>query len=179
VIDVVRGWEAPFNPARVVREVFDVLHGYRVLRVCGDRYAGEWPVAEFRRYGVRYETASKPKSDLYLDLLAALNSDLVALPDDSELVRQLCALQRHVRQGGREKVDHPYAAHDDRANAVAGVSHLLLARKRSVVEWGNFGGPIWRSDGTIAGQNGEVITEWEPETQVQAEMWLDHVFRGR
>ena len=122
MIDVVRGWEAPFNPARVVREVFDVLHGYRVSRVCGDRYAGELPDAEFRRYGVRYETASKPKSDLYLDLLAALNSDLVALPDDSELVRQLCALQRHVRQGGREKVDPPYALNVE--HTVAWLNHV-------------------------------------------------------
>src|SRR5690242_13384713 len=39
-----------------------------VNRIQGDRYGGEWPADQFRKHGIAYEAASKPKSDLYRDL---------------------------------------------------------------------------------------------------------------
>src|SRR5262249_43568362 len=41
VVDLLRGWRAPFNPSGVVEEAAELLRGYRVSRVTGDRFAGE------------------------------------------------------------------------------------------------------------------------------------------
>ena len=51
-----------------------LLKRYRIVKVTGDRYAGEWPREQFRKLGISYEPAAKPKSDLYRDLLPAINS---------------------------------------------------------------------------------------------------------
>ena len=45
----------------------------------GDRYGGEWPREQFRKYGVDYEPSEKPKSDLYKELLAPINSGALAI----------------------------------------------------------------------------------------------------
>jgi len=41
------------------------LKSYRISKITGDRYAGEWPLERFRKHGISYEPAQKPKSDLY------------------------------------------------------------------------------------------------------------------
>ena len=97
--------------------------------VRGDRYAGEWPREQFRAHGIGYELAEKPKSDLYLDLLAAVNSASVELPDEGALLRELRMLERRRGSSGRDRVDHPPGAHDDRANAVAGLVAMLTHRR--------------------------------------------------
>src|SRR5260221_13786114 len=38
---------------------------------------GVWPRERFREHGITYETAAKQKSDLYRDLLPAINSRMV------------------------------------------------------------------------------------------------------
>jgi hypothetical protein len=93
--------------------------------VTGDRYAGEWPREAFRAHGISYEPAPKPKSDLYRDLLPALNSRSVDLLDDPKLMAQLVGLERRTARGGRDSIDHAPGAHDDVANAVAGVINVL------------------------------------------------------
>jgi hypothetical protein len=87
----------------------------------GDRYGGEWPGERFAKLGIRYETLTKSKSDLYLDLVAFINSSRIELLDDTKLVNQLCALERRTARGGRDSIDHRPGYHDDIANAVAGV----------------------------------------------------------
>jgi hypothetical protein len=42
---------------------------YRVSRVTGDRYAGEFPRELFRKHGIAYELAKQTKSELFRDLL--------------------------------------------------------------------------------------------------------------
>ncbi len=69
ILDVIRERRAPFSPEACVAEFADLLKQYRVSKVTGDRYSGEWCREAFRRYGLTYDPASAPKSDLYRDLL--------------------------------------------------------------------------------------------------------------
>ena len=62
IVDLVRAWEPPFNPKVVTGEIAEVLKGYGVLNVTGDRFAAEWPVAEFREHGIAYEQCEENKS---------------------------------------------------------------------------------------------------------------------
>jgi hypothetical protein len=67
-------------------------------------------------------TSAPPKSDLYRDCLPLLNSGRIELPDLSRLHAQILSLERRTARGGRDSIDHPPGAHDDLANAVAGVA---------------------------------------------------------
>jgi hypothetical protein len=107
------------------------LKSYRVSRITGDRYAGEWPRERFREHGVSYEPAQKPKSDLYRDLLPIINSRKLDLLDNARLLTQLAGLERRTARGGRDSIDHAPGAHDDLANAVAG---LAAAAKRGTYD---------------------------------------------
>ena len=53
------------------------------MKIAGDRYAGEWRAEQFKKHGISYEPAQKPKSDIYRDLLPAINSRKVDLPDNA------------------------------------------------------------------------------------------------
>jgi hypothetical protein len=119
-LDAIRERRPPFSPDDVVSEFAELLNRYRISKVQGDRYAGEWPRESFKRYGVNYEASAKPKSDLYRDLLPRLNSRDVELLDDQRLVAQLGGLERRTARGGRDSIDHGPGSHDDVANAVAG-----------------------------------------------------------
>jgi hypothetical protein len=127
VLDAVRERKPPFSPEDVVSEFAELLKSYRVTKVTGDRYAGEWPVERFREHGVTYEPAAKPKSDLYRDMLPAINSRKVDLLDDAKLITQLVGLERRTARGGKDSIDHAPNAHDDIVNAVAGVVAALAA----------------------------------------------------
>jgi hypothetical protein len=128
VVDVVRAWKPPFNPSGVAAECAELLAAYRILRVIGDRYAGEWPREAFREHGVSYDLADRVKSELYLGLLAHINGARLELPDDPALLAELRMLERRRGPSGKDRVDHPGGRHDDRANSVAGLAHQLLGR---------------------------------------------------
>jgi hypothetical protein len=112
----------------VVEEFAGTLKAYGISSVSGDRYAGEWPREQFRKHGIRYEPAAKPKSDLYRDLLPLLNSKRADLLDSDRLLNQLVGLERRTARGGRDSIDHAPGAHDDLANAAAGALVMLTAR---------------------------------------------------
>lgn len=133
VLDAVRERKAPFSPEAVVSEFSDLLKRYHLKSVVGDRYAGEWPREAFRRHGITYEPAEKPKSALYLDLLPKLNSGEVDLLDVPTLVTQLITLERRTARGGRDSIDHAPGAHDDVANAVAGAIVGVGSARRPIV----------------------------------------------
>lgn len=140
MLDVAREMKPPFSPEATVEEFSDLLKQYRVTKILGDRYAGEWPVEQFKKHGITYEQAAKPKSDLYKDLLPLINSGEVDLLDVPVLVNQLCGLERRTARGGRDSIDHSPGGHDDVANAVAGV--LTQARtRRSTYTLANVSGP--------------------------------------
>lgn len=135
IVDMLRAWLPPFNPSGVVEEAAVLLKTYRINEVTGDRYGGEWPREAFRSQGIGYDLAEQAKSDLYLGLLARVNSGEIELPDTPELLRELRGLERRRGSAGRDRVDHAPGGHDDRANAVAGVAHLLVGRVEVNLRW--------------------------------------------
>src|SRR5206468_2392083 len=114
---------------------------YRISKVVGDRYAGEWPAEAFRRHGISYVPSDKPKSDLYRDLLPKINSGEASLLNNDRLVKQLVSLERMTARGGRDSIDHAPGAHDDLANAAAGA--IVLATK-----------PAFRTPMAVVGTSG-------------------------
>ena len=105
VIDAVREITPPFSPESAVGELAQLLRRYRVTRIQGDRYGGEWPRERFAAYRIGYHVAEQSKSDLYRDLLPLLNSGTVDLLDDRRLIAQLCGLERRTARGGRDSID--------------------------------------------------------------------------
>jgi hypothetical protein len=124
VIDCVREVRPPFSPEQVVEDFAALLKSYRITRVTGDRYAGEFPRELFRKHGISYELSAQTKSELFRDLLPLLNSVRITLPRNERLVAQIVGLERRVSAGGRETITHADHAHDDLANAVAGAASL-------------------------------------------------------
>jgi hypothetical protein len=120
VLDCVRETRAPFAPETVVDDLCRTLSAYRVHRVVGDRYAGQWPAEQFMKRGIQYVPSEKVKSDLYRDLLPTLNSRQCRLLDNKRLIGQLNGLERRTARGGRDSIDHGPGRHDDLANCVAG-----------------------------------------------------------
>jgi hypothetical protein len=129
VLDAIRERRPPFSPQDAVVEFAALLKSYRITNVQGDRYAGEWPIERFREHKITYEPSAKLKSDLYRDLLPAINSRMVDLLDDARLFAQIVGLERRTARGGRDSIDHAPGAHDDLANAVAGVVDVLTTSK--------------------------------------------------
>jgi len=130
VLDAVREHKPPFSPEAVASEFAEVLRAYHISTVTGDRYGGEWPREQFRKRGIEYKPADKPKSELYLELLPAINSGKVELLDNTRLLAQLRSLERRTSRIGRDTVDHGPGGHDDLANAVAGALVGAMARPR-------------------------------------------------
>ena len=120
VLDVIRERKPPFSPEAVVEEFAKVVRDYRCTKVYGDRYGGEWPREQFRKHGVNYEPGTKPKSELYADLLPLLNSRAVDLLEHDRLLLQLTSLERRTSRAGKDSIDHAPGSHDDITNAVAG-----------------------------------------------------------
>lgn len=138
VLDLLREARPPFSPESVVLEFAEVLRRYGVWEVAGDRYSGEWCREQFRKLGIEYRVAEKPKALLYAELLPAINSGRVELLDDPKLVAQLLGLERRTSRGGRDTIDHAPRGHDDVSNAAAGAIDLILAPKpqlRQVLVW--------------------------------------------
>jgi hypothetical protein len=98
--------------------------------VVGDRYGGEWPRERFRKHGIDYRVSDKPRSDLYRDMLPAVNSGRVDLLDIDRLTNQLLRLERRTPRGGKDMIDHAPGAQDDLANAVAGAIAAVLTQQR-------------------------------------------------
>ena len=125
VIDLVREVRSPCSPEAVIAEFAGLCKKYRIYLVIGDRYGGDFPPEGFRKFSMRYEPTAKPKSDLYRDFLALLNSGRVVLPKHEKVVNQLVGLERRTSRGGRDLIDHAPGGHDDLANSVAGVADVI------------------------------------------------------
>lgn len=136
IIDLLKQYRPPHSPAEVIDSMASELQRYRVTRVCGDRYAGQFTTDAFRHAGVVYLPSPKSKSDLYLELLPRLCSGGIELLDDQVMVAQLAGLERRTRSGGKDTIDHARGGHDDLANATAGLA--FVATKR-LIRVGAFG----------------------------------------
>jgi hypothetical protein len=130
VVDCIRAVRPPFSPDAVVREFAETLKAYNLHRCIGDRYAGEWPAERFRVHGIRYESAAKPKSDIYRDSIPLFSAKRVELLDHPKLAAQLQGLERRTARGGRDSIDHAPGSHDDIANCVCGALTLAACKPR-------------------------------------------------
>jgi hypothetical protein len=130
VLDAIREVPPPFSPEATVKIFGESLRTYGITRVHGDRYAGEWPREQFRKLGINYEVCEQSKSDLYREVLPAINSRTVALLDHPRMKTQFCGLERRVARSGRDSIDHGPNGHDDVANAVAGAVILAAMSAR-------------------------------------------------
>ncbi len=133
VLDCVREIRPPFSPERATHELVGVLAIYGIKSVFGDRYAGEWPREQFRKRGIAYRMADRTRSELYLEVLPKLNSRSVRLLDHPKLAQQFIGLERRTSRLGRDSIDHRSGAHDDVANAVAGVLVMAAHVERNTV----------------------------------------------
>jgi hypothetical protein len=133
VLDAVRERRPPFSPDDVVVEFSELLKGYGIRTVTGDRYGGQWPSERFRAHGIEYAPSEKSKSDIYRDLLPLLNSGKIELLDLPQLATQLVGLERRTARSGKDSIDHAPGAHDDVANSVSGA--LLLANTAPHALW--------------------------------------------
>jgi hypothetical protein len=129
VQDLMRVWKPPFSPSAVMCEKATLVRSYKLGKLTGDRWAGGLPPDAYRQLGLLYDQAEKPKSDYYLDFLSILNSRRIRLLDEPMQLAELCNLERRVRWGGRETIDHSLGAHDDAANALAGCAVLAATSK--------------------------------------------------
>lgn len=131
IVDCIRAAKPPFSPDRVCADFAETLKSYGLHSVRGDKYAGEWPTDRFKSYGIKYESAEKPKVEIYKDSIPLYNGQRCELLDHPKLVNQLISLERRTTRGGRDSIDHPPGGHDDVANAVCGALLLASAGKRA------------------------------------------------
>ena len=160
VVDAIRERRPPFSPDDVVDEFSALLKGYGITKVSGDRYAGEWPRERFRDRGISYESAEKPKSDLYRDLLPLINARRIELLDERRLATQLCGLERRATRAGRDSIDHAPNGHDDVCNAVAGCASLLAAESH-----------YWRDNMAWVSDRPAVALPAEPPLDPRRSIW--------
>jgi hypothetical protein len=148
VVDCLREIKPPFSPESAVAEFAGTCKAYRVSRVISDKWGGDWPAESFRKHSISCEAAAAPKSDLYRELLPAINSRKIDLLDHPRSVSQLCALERRVARGGKDSIDHPPNAHDDVGNCIAGLFSLAKYgryRYDETMNWVN-GSPVADAD---------------------------------
>jgi len=130
VLDFLMSFKSSCSPVDVVAETSAHLKRYRRTYNRGDAYAGIWPRAQYLEpHEIEYLLTDKSKSDLYRELLPAINSGLVKLLDHPKLISQLCNLERKVARSGRDTIDHPPGGHDDLINAAA--IALVMAIRRA------------------------------------------------
>jgi hypothetical protein len=133
-----------FSPERSIQRFAAVLKQYGLTTVTGDRYAAEWPVQAFAKYGITYRPSELNRSQIYASFEPLLNSGRVELLDHPKLMQQLIGL---IRKG--EKIDHAQGDHDDFSNAACGAITLVTQVEQPRAWMVNF-------------QTGEVISEPEP-----------------
>jgi hypothetical protein len=155
VIDALRSRQPPFSPRAVVEEFSTLLATYKLCRVTGDRFGGEFVREPFRDKGIGFELAEKSKSDLYRDLVPLINSQRISILDDMRAINQLLGLERRVSRGtGKDLIDHASGAnaHDDSANAISGCASILAGESH-----------YWRNSmALVAGPDDEIPADSIP-----------------
>ena len=130
IIDALREVRAPFSPAAAVADtIIPLARSYRIHRIWGDNFAGQFPQEPIRLAGFSYERVQPHKSELYRDpMLPLLNSQKLVLPRHERAISQICSLERSTRRTGRDEITHPIHGMDDVANCIAGAAYLTYSR---------------------------------------------------
>ena len=69
-------------------EFVELLHGYGIKEVFGDRFSGGWCASEFERHHIKYKPSDQSKSEIYLACLPMLLAGKALLLDVERLRRQ-------------------------------------------------------------------------------------------
>ena len=139
IIDCIKEFKPEFNPSVAVQEFARLMSCYNVSECQGDKFASGFIAQEFDRHNISYAADAPGKSELYLQLIALLNSKLIKLLDNEKLVNQLVSLQRKLaRNGSRESIDHRPGLHDDVANCCAGVAVSLAPEPEETMSVDHF-----------------------------------------
>ena len=128
VIDLIREIKSPHSPELACEEFSKCLKSYRLSKVITDKFGLQWPIEQYRRFGITAEQSAEPKGTLYVELLPYLNSARVELLDEPRGINQICSLERRTGRGRSEIIDHPPTGFDDVANAIAGAVSLCAKR---------------------------------------------------
>jgi hypothetical protein len=136
ILAAIRERRPPFSPAAVVAEFVKTLREYGVTEVRGDAYGAQWVAESFRNLGVNDRQSEKNRSQIYSEILPAINSREVSLLDDKRLIGQLVALERRTSRSGKDTIDHAPGAHDDIANAACGALVYAVGRRGPTLHWG-------------------------------------------
>jgi hypothetical protein len=135
ILDCLHEVRAPFDPAVATREIAATLKAYGITKVVADKYAAQWPVAEFSCNNVTLEHSERDRSAIYADFLPLLTSGRARLIDAPRLIGQFCNLERRAQPSGKDRIDHPVGSHDDLSNSAAGA--LVLA-----ADWSSYDGTM-------------------------------------
>ena len=153
VLDCIREVKPPYSPQSVVSEFARTLKSYGISEVSGDGYSGQFVRELFRNQGIAYAVSKRTKSEIYIDLLPALNSGRIELLDDVKLVAQLVGLERKPGRG-RDVIDHAPHSHDDLINVAAGALTLAALQPAPL----SFHAPILgQSRGAFAAEHAAAI----------------------
>ncbi len=128
ILDRLEVAKPPFKPEDVCQRFADVLSGYGLTQVTGDRFGSGWVPDAFRRFGIHYVASELNASEIYIAAQPLFTQRRVELLDSPSLAGELRRLERRPRAGGRDQVTHPRGSHDDQANSVCGA--LVEASRR-------------------------------------------------
>lgn len=155
IIDIVRSRAPKFNPDEVTAGYCDLAKAYKINKVYGDKFSGDWASNSWAKHDIDYERSEKTKSELYLEAESPFNTERVDLPDKELPITQLKNLIRKTRSGGKDSVDTDSGQPEDEANVIAGVIWLLTGGKESggAFEISKVGiNDIWEQDGPSIGE---------------------------
>jgi len=139
VVDCVFTQRPPFDPLAVVAALCGHLQRWGIRQVIGDNYSGNFLVSAFAKHSIGYLPSKLSASELYLAALPAFTSGTVSLLDKSDVVDQLVNLRRKIGQVGKEQVLHMRGQHDDLANALCGLIHILTPLQPVAFDFGGIG----------------------------------------
>jgi hypothetical protein len=131
--DMIRVWKPPFSPSAAIKQKASLLRQFHMHRLTGDGWAGGLPADLYRAEGITYTKSELNKSDVYVAFLHLVNSGRPLILDHPATISEALGLERRVRWGGGESVDHPASGHDDCVNALAGAC-VLAATVRKVLK---------------------------------------------
>jgi hypothetical protein len=129
LLDLVREWKAPLDPATVVGEIAKLVRPYGIRSVTGDAYSGEWCQAAFREAGLQYAVSDRAASEVFLEVGPLFAQGKVRLVDHERLTMQLRQLERRTAASGRDRVGHPPGGHDDLAVSACGALRLAATKR--------------------------------------------------
>ena len=116
-----------------VNEAGTLLKEYRVKRIVGDRWGGEFVREPFRQlFGIDYRLSELSKNEIYIESLPRLNCGTIRLLDIERLKNQLAGLERTHGRTGRDIIDSPPRGNDDLSNCVMGLCTVAAVDNRII-----------------------------------------------